>query len=426
MPSLPQSSAAVDTDQTSRTPAIRVTGLSKYCRLGDHQERSLKSVVLRLLKRRQVDILKILDNLNLEVPRGQALGICGPNGAGKSTLLKIIAGIIPATDGTVEVHGRVASLLELGAGFHPDMTGAENVLLNGVILGIRESELKQKMAAIFRTAGLERFADTPIKHYSSGMVQRLGFSIASHLDPDILILDEVFAVGDALFQHSAMELFERFKGLNKTVLLVSHDLSILERYCDRVVMLTNGHILLDGPAKMVTHQYASLCWQHAYQLGREGTPYAVVNRTGDQRMRLSGVRLLNQEGNEQRAFRQFESLLVELSLLCDDRDLMWPFVSVKILDEWGQGICQSLSPAPESLDKAPPQFTLRLMIDQLLLSPGCYSLEIIVGTRGGIVLDTWNFAETFTIIPRQDHSSFVADRGVFFHHPSRWLSPEPS
>ena len=405
---------------TSTRPAIRIRGLVKYYSLGSGYDSSLKSMIIHRIQGKHPDVLRVLDGLDLTVPKGQALGICGANGTGKSTLLKIIAGIVPQTSGTVEVDGRVASLLELGAGFHPEMTGEENVFLNGAILGLPESALKHKMAAIFRTAGLERFATTPIKHYSSGMVQRLGFSIASHLDPDVLILDEVFAVGDMLFQHTARDLFAKFKARGKTILLVTHDLVLLEQFCDRVLILANGKVLMDGPPKIVTHQYATLSWQHRFQYGVGEAPYSVTNRMGDQRMRVEEVKTLDAEGNEQRAFRQFDPMRVRMKIVSDDPDLGGPFLSIKIQDTWGQGICQNVLPPPSDLGSAPPEYFVELVFDRLLLSPGIYSIEVILRTRGGWMLDVWSYGESFHVIIQEETGRADIVTDGFFHHPGRW------
>lgn len=403
--------------------AIRARGLSKRYYLGSDEERSLKSLFLRKVRGRHLDVLEVLRGIDLDVPKGQALGICGANGAGKSTLLKLIAGITHPSDGTLSVSGRVASLLELGAGFHPEMTGEENVLLNGVILGLPERDLNAKMEAIFSDAGLSRFAKTPIKHYSTGMVQRLGFSIASHLDPDILILDEIFAVGDALFRESAVDIFRRFKARRKTILLVSHDLSILENFCDRVVMLSDGGILMDGPPKVVTHQYAALVWQHQYQIGVGGVPYAVTNRLGDQRMRLERVTLLDGDGDEARAFRQFSPMRIRFTIVSEDCDLSVPYISVKILNEWSVDVCQTILGSAEGFDPAPNRFEVELVLESLLLNPGNYHLEVIVAMGRGLIMDSWSYAESFSVIPSEVENRYSgAVAGIFFH-PARWLPP---
>jgi ABC-type polysaccharide/polyol phosphate transport system ATPase subunit len=417
--------------------SIRIQGLCKHYYLGCALDRSLKGLLKRKFLRLQGDILRVLENLDLEVPKGQALGICGANGAGKSTLLKLIAGITYPTSGTIEVSGRVASLLELGAGFHPDMTGEENVLLNGVILGLPEYMLKRKMEAIFRDAGLSLFRHTPIKHYSTGMIQRLGFSIASHLDPDILILDEVFAVGDALFQHTAVDIFRRFKARHKTILLVSHDLTVLENFCDRVIMISNGGILMDGPPKVVTYQYAALVWQHRYQIGSGDNPYHVTNRLGDQRMRLTEVSFPSTEGakvgigamsetspleiNIERVCRQFMPFTIRLHLLCEDSDLSYPYVGLKILDNWGRGICQTVSgPPQDQFDPAPHEFHIDVVFESVLLVPGNYTMEIIIATVGGHILDSWSFAESFSVLPRMEVIPYMGTFDGTFFHPVRW------
>ncbi len=407
--------------------SIRIRGLVKHYYLGSAQDRSLKALLIRKIKHIPPDILKVLDGVDLDIPKGQALGICGANGAGKSTLLKLIAGITFPTDGTIEVAGRVASLLELGAGFHPDMTGEENVLLNGVILGLPEKVLKRKMEAIFRDAGLSRFTRTPIKYYSTGMVQRLGFSIGSHLDPDILILDEVFAVGDALFQHTAVDIFRRFKARGKTILLVSHDLHVLENFCDRVIMISNGNILMDGPPKVVTHQYAALVWQHRYQIGSGDNPYHVTNRLGDQRMRVESVTFLDAGGNTDRVFRQFASMTVRLTLVNEDPELAYPYVSLKILDNWSQDVCQTITgPPPEEYECAPPRFTMDLVFESLLMMPGSYTMEIIVAASSGTIMDSWSFIESFSVLPRIEETHYQNVYGGVFSHPCTWVIHRPA
>lgn len=408
--------------ESDRKVAVRIRGLVKKYRLGSDLDLSLKSKVLGAIKRRKPDILRVLDGLDLDLYRGEAVGICGANGAGKSTLLKIIAGIVPPTSGEVTVEGKVASLLELGAGFHPEMTGEENVLLNGVLLGISERELKGKMAGIFRTARLERFRTTPVKHYSSGMVQRLAFSIAGNLDPDILILDEIFAVGDIVFQRVAWELFYRFKTLEKTIVLVSHDLSILERFCDRVIMISDGRVLLDGPPQLVTHQYAVLFWQSSGEVGaREKKKFYLTNRGGDQRMRITEVELLDEGGERATVFRQFSPMRVRIHIESHDRDLSFPALSAGVQNEWGETLCSAIHvPPDEDSAPAPESFQVDLAFDELLLAPGHYSIEATLRTRGGWLLDLRTYAESFIVIPKKGMEKYAAAVGGKFAHPARW------
>jgi lipopolysaccharide transport system ATP-binding protein len=209
----------------------------------------------RLGASRKVDAFWALRGIQLEVPRSSALGIIGRNGAGKSTLFKLLAGITAPTRGRIAIDGRLAALIEVGSGFHPELTGRENVFLSGAILGMRRREIADKLDRIVAFAGVERFIDTPVKRYSSGMYVRLGFAIAAHLEPDVLLVDEVLSVGDAEFQPKCLERIQQLKDLGTTSLFISHDLSAVERLCDRAVLLEAGEIVADGPPASVVATY---------------------------------------------------------------------------------------------------------------------------------------------------------------------------
>jgi len=196
-----------------------------------------------------------LQNVSFEVPRGQILGIICPNGAGKSTLLKILSRITRPTEGRVELHGRVASLLEVGTGFHPELTGRENIYLSGSLFGMRKTEIDRKLDEIVAFAEIEKFIETPVKHYSSGMYVRLAFAVAAHLEPEILILDEVLAVGDVTFQRKCLNKMEDVKQRGRTVLFVSHSMPAVTRLCDRALLIEDGAIQQDGRAATVTSAY---------------------------------------------------------------------------------------------------------------------------------------------------------------------------
>ena len=198
--------------------------------------------------------LRALEDLSLEIPRGQCLGVIGRNGSGKSTLLGLVAGTLRPTSGTVTTRGHICPLLELGAGFHRDLTGRENIVLNGVLLGMTRRQVTDQMDAIIAFSGLEPFIDQPLRSYSTGMVARLGFSIAVHLDPEILLVDEVLAVGDQDFQLKCLQRIEQFRRAGKTILFVSHDLPAVEKTCDRVAILEHGRLLDVGlPGDIVSH-----------------------------------------------------------------------------------------------------------------------------------------------------------------------------
>ncbi len=203
----------------------------------------------------KADAFWALREIALEVPRGASLGVIGRNGAGKSTLFKLLAGITAPTRGRITLEGRLAALIEVGSGFHPELTGRENVFLSGAILGMRRREIAAKLDRIVAFAGVERFIDTQVKCYSTGMYVRLGFAIAAHLEPDVLLVDEVLAVGDAEFQVKCLERIRHLQSLGTTNLFISHDLSAVERLCDRAILLEGGTIVASGPARDVVASY---------------------------------------------------------------------------------------------------------------------------------------------------------------------------
>jgi ABC-type polysaccharide/polyol phosphate transport system ATPase subunit len=236
--------------------AIEVENMTKVFHVL-HRESSIKSAVLKrmLMKLPKRQEWTALQDISFKIPQGQTVGVIGRNGSGKSTLLTILAGIYRPTRGSVKVQGRIVTLLELGAGFHPEFTGLENIFLNGVILGFSHDELEQRLPAIIEFAEIGEFIDTPVKHYSSGMVTRLGFSVAAHLEPEVLIVDEVLAVGDAQFQEKCYSKIEEFKRNGVTIFFVSHDTSAVQRVCDRVLWIEDHKLKMDGPAADVLVHY---------------------------------------------------------------------------------------------------------------------------------------------------------------------------
>jgi lipopolysaccharide transport system ATP-binding protein len=203
----------------------------------------------------RTDHIWALRNVSFNVPRGQIIGIIGPNGAGKSTLLKILSRITEPTEGRVEIHGRVGSLLEVGTGFHPELTGRENVFLSGALLGMRNAEIERDLDEIIAFSEIEKFIDTPVKYYSSGMYVRLAFSVAAHLEPEVLIVDEVLAVGDVAFQRKCLNKMEDVRQHGRTILFVSHNMDAITRLCERAVLISHGGIQKDGPASDVASAY---------------------------------------------------------------------------------------------------------------------------------------------------------------------------
>jgi lipopolysaccharide transport system ATP-binding protein len=233
--------------------AIVIDNLCKRFQLY-HETQTLKAWLLSMRSRSR-ETIEVLHNVCLTVPQGQTTAVIGRNGAGKSTLLGILGRVYRPTSGTAIVNGRAATLLELGAGFHPELTGIENIYLNGAIMGLARRQVEEKLDAIIDFAEIRRFADSPVKSYSDGMVMRLGFAIVVHADADVLLVDEVIAVGDEAFQHKCYERIGRFQEEGKTILFVSHDLAAVCRVADRVIWLDEGRVAADGPPEQVVEQY---------------------------------------------------------------------------------------------------------------------------------------------------------------------------
>lgn len=235
-------------------PAISIRGLRKSFDLSLSGAGSLKTAAL-WWRKRHIERVEVLRGVDLEVPAGQCVAIVGRNGAGKSTLLSILARVYLPTAGEVQVRGRIAPLLELGAGFHPDLTGAENVLFNAMILGLSRAEAAARVASIVEFSGVGKFAEAPVRTFSSGMLARLGFAVAVHVDADILIVDEVLAVGDAEFEAKCYEKIAEFRQRGGTIVFVSHDLEAVGRVADRCVWIEGGVVVSDGSPKETLAAY---------------------------------------------------------------------------------------------------------------------------------------------------------------------------
>ena len=242
------------------TPAIEVNRASKIYRRYSHRKQfaTLKSALLSgslISNLRPDETFTALDDVTLTVPKGRTLGVIGRNGSGKSTLLKLVAGITKPSKGTVKVDGRVSALIELGAGFHPEISGRENVFINGIMLGLTKREVARRFDEIVEFAELKEFIDAPVKTYSSGMYMRLGFAVAINVDPDVLLIDEVLAVGDEGFTHKCLDKFGEFKRRGKTILLVTHSLGLVERFCDEALWLDAGRVKGSGDPKRIVDAY---------------------------------------------------------------------------------------------------------------------------------------------------------------------------
>src|SRR5947199_5255632 len=250
--------------------AIELVGVSKvYRRYGGRHFSTLKSALLQRSILRDLqpsETFPALKEVSFSVPKGSTYGVIGRNGSGKSTVLKLVAGITKPTSGTVRVRGRISALIELGAGFHPEISGRENVFINGIMLGLTKQQIQARFDEIVDFAELRDFIDAPVKTYSSGMYMRLGFAVAIHVDPDVLLVDEVLAVVDEAFTHKCLDKFAEFKRRGKTVLIVTHSLGLVERFCDEVVWLDRGRVAGEGDPRRIVDAYLTSIEESEEQL----------------------------------------------------------------------------------------------------------------------------------------------------------------
>jgi lipopolysaccharide transport system ATP-binding protein len=304
-------------------PAIQVDNISKMFRLGEVGSSTLtedlRSILRRLSGKSGSEIgendrtsgsshgsVWALQNIGFEVNRGEIVGLVGRNGAGKSTLLKILSRTTAPTSGEIRMKGKVASLLEVGTGFHPDLTGRDNIYLNGAILGMRRAEIKSKFDEIVEFAGVQRYIDTPVKRYSSGMYVRLAFAVAAHLDPEILIIDEVLAVGDAEFQAKCLGKMKDVADKGRTVLFVSHNMGAVADLCTRAILLQNGRLTLDGPTDDVIRTYVKQNMKVGLNDASALNDPTVRRGTGE--ARFEAIKMTNAEGLEKNEFQKGETI----------------------------------------------------------------------------------------------------------------------
>jgi ABC-type polysaccharide/polyol phosphate transport system ATPase subunit len=309
---------------------IRARQLGRLFKIRLSQTRSLKETILRRELPRTRELWALRD-VDLDVHRGETFGIVGPNGSGKSTLLKLIAGIFAPTTGRLEVAGRVGSLIEIGAGFHPEFTGVENVYLNAAIYGLKRTYVDEHLDEIIDFAELEHFKDVPVRTYSSGMYMRLGFSVAMHIQPDILLLDEVLAVGDEAFQQKCFGRIGDFKRAGGTIVFVSHDPGAVERICDRAVMLEHGRVLDEGPAGDVVRSY------HRRLVTGPAEASARRNGGAARGCRVHEVKAVAGDGSARDRFTEGEPMALEVWLY-SEQEIVDASVTVGIRDTDGRPV----------------------------------------------------------------------------------------
>jgi lipopolysaccharide transport system ATP-binding protein len=307
-----------------------------------------------------------LQDINFSVKQGEVLGIIGRNGAGKSTLLKILSKVTSPTKGNIKVKGRIASLLEVGTGFHPELTGRENIFLNGAILGMTKAEIRSKFDEIVAFSGVEKYIDTPVKRYSSGMYVRLAFAVAAHLEPEILIVDEVLAVGDAEFQKKCLGKMKDVSGEGRTVLFVSHNMAAVKSLCTRGIMLENGKIITSGSTDKIVKSY--------FGGDRESFNYRVLNYQKNSFL-LNSVGVRNSDkGFDDEIIRDKEITLEFVFSLTENIDGL--YFNVKIKDEEGKYIITTASNNSVFIDQDTKKINMN--IPSGFFNEGNYNIELLV------------------------------------------------
>ena len=395
-----------------RPGEIRIDDVSRSFRVYPKDARTLKELIVTRGRGRGEDVWA-LSGVALAVEPGEAVGLVGRNGSGKTTLLKLIGGIIKPSLGRLEVGGRVASLLELGAGFHPEFTGRENVFLNGALHGLSRAEIRERMDEIVDFAGIGHYIDLPVRTYSAGMYMRLGFAVAAHVDADVLLLDEIFAVGDEEFQRKCFGRISQFKQRGGTIVFVSHDAASVERLCERAVLLRGGLVDFDGPTHEAILRYRS----HLAEDRDPAERGAGLTEWGSGEARIAEVSLHGANGEERMQFIAGEQLSVRLRVAAD-RSVPPPQLQFE-LREWGGALIAGGSHDTAALgwDGADEQ-VFRFDVDELPLAEGRFKLRFGLVSADGAHLYHWlDDALRLYVIPQERDGGLVRLEG-------RWTREE--
>ena len=388
---------------------ISVEGVSRRFRVHARETRTLKDLFVQRGRGGGEDIWALHD-VTVDVSPGEAVGLIGRNGSGKTTLLRLVAGIIKPTGGRVSASGRIGSLLELGAGFHPDFTGRENVYLNGAIQGLRRTEIRERFDEIVAFAELEHAIDRPVRTYSSGMTMRLGFAIAAFLDADVLLLDEVFAVGDEAFQRKCFGRIFQFKQGGGTIVFVSHDAAAVERLCERSVLLDQGRVAFDGPTREAVARYRRLLADEVDPAERG----AGLREWGSGEATIESAVLLGSEGEERLQFLSGEPFAVRVALSAAD-GLPPPRLQLELRDDAGTLVAgeavdlRSLGWEPLAREQV-----VRFTIESLPLADGRFHLRLGLTDESGERLYHWlDDALVFIVYPGDDERGVVRFEGTW-------------
>lgn len=412
-------------------PSIVVENLSKQYRIGRlSHETMLREALVNLIKhpirrlRTKRETIWALKDVSFEVQEGEVVGIIGRNGAGKSTLLKLLSKITYPTTGSVKTTGNIASLLEVGTGFHEELTGRENIYLNGSILGMKKREIDSKLDAIVQFADVAKFIDTPIKRFSSGMRLRLGFAVAAHLDPDVLLVDEVLAVGDAGFQKKCLDTMDDMHSGGRTVLFVSHNMSAVENLCPRVIWIDNGRIEEDGPAQEVIRHYMSSF------AGAQRTGHNLSNieaRRGSGEIKYTGIEFLDFNRKAKDLIRSGDSLVVRLHYKAE-RQVQKPHFGFEVHTDLGTMITSlnTWSTGFEISALRPGQGYIDLEVSSLNLMPDRYYISLWLARPGPGHYDRLDHCAIMDI---ESSDYYHTGRGIerrfgIIFFPCQWRLPE--
>ena len=388
-----------------KTGEIRANGVSRRFRVHARQARTLKELFV-LRGRTEASDVWALRDVSVAIERGEAVGLIGRNGSGKSTLLRLIAGIIKPTEGEVAVGGRVGSLLELGAGFHPDFSGRENVFLNGAIYGLKRAQIRERFDEIVAFAELEDAIDRPVRTYSSGMYMRLGFAIAAHLDADVLLLDEVFAVGDEAFQRKCFGKIFEFKQRGGTIVFVSHDATQVERLCERAVLLRDGPKEFDGATHEALVRYRRVLASEADPAERAGG----LREWGTGEATIADARLVGAEGAERQQFLAGEPFSLRLRIEAEN-GVAPPQLQLELRDDAGLLVASDVVDTA-SLGWAAGGRSLRYDVQRLPLSDGRFHVRLgLSDATGERVLHWLDDALGFVVYPSGEERGVVRLEG---------------
>jgi ABC-type polysaccharide/polyol phosphate transport system ATPase subunit len=395
-----------------RPGELRIDEVSRRFRVYPKETRTLKELIVTRGRGAGEDVWA-LSGVTLHAEPGEAVGLVGRNGSGKTTLLKLVAGIMKPTTGTVAVGGRVASLLELGAGFHPEFTGRENVYLNGSLYGLRRARVRELMDEIVDFAGIGEYVDLPVRTYSAGMYMRLGFAVAAHVSADVLLLDEIFAVGDEEFQRKCFAKISQFKQNGGTIVFVSHDAASVERLCERAVLLRDGTVEFDGPTHEAILRYRS-------HLARDRDPEergAGLTEWGSGDARIAEFSVTGADGEDRIQFVGGEQLTVRLRVVAD-APIPPPRLSWE-LREWGGALIAGGSADTGELGwDGAGEHRFRFEVDELPLQEGRFKLRFgLVSGDGGTLYHWLDDALRLYVIPQGSEEGLVRVEG-------RWAREE--